>query len=44
MSYVDGFVLAVPTDKKEAYIKHASEAADVFKEYGVISLVECWGR
>ena len=43
MSYVDGFVLAVPTDKKEAYIKHASEAADVFKEYGVISLVECWG-
>lgn len=43
MNYVDGFVLAVPNDKKEAYIKHASEAATVFKEYGVLSLVECWG-
>ena len=35
--------LAVPTDKKEAYIKHAIEAAEVFKEYGALSVVECWG-
>lgn len=43
MKYVDGFVLAVPSDKKAEYIKHASDAAEVFKEYGVLSLVECWG-
>ena len=43
MKYVDGFVLAVANDKKEAYIKHSQEAAKVFKEYGVLSLVESWG-
>ncbi len=44
MTYVDGFVVAVPTLNKEAYIKHASEAAEVFKEYGALSVVECWGN
>lgn len=43
MNYVDGFVLAVASDKKEAYIQHALEAAEVFIEYGALSLVECWG-
>lgn len=43
MSYVDGFVAAVPTANKEKYIKHASDAAAVFKEYGVLKMVECWG-
>ena len=43
MNYVDGFVLAVPSENKEAYIKHASEAAEVFKEYGALSIVESWG-
>lgn len=41
--YVDGFVLAVPTANKEAYRRHAEEAAVVFKEHGALSLVECWG-
>lgn len=41
--YVDGFVLAVPTDGKEAYRRHAEEAAVVFKEHGALSLVEAWG-
>lgn len=41
--YVDGFLLAVPTTNREAYRKHASEAAVVFKECGALSLVECWG-
>jgi len=44
MNYVDGFVLAVPKDNKEIYISHALEAAKVFKEYGALSLVECWGE
>ncbi len=43
MSYVDGFVAAVPSGNKERYIKHASDAAVVFKEYGALQLVECWG-
>lgn len=43
MTYVDGFVAAVPTDNKEKYIKHARDAAVVFKEHGALSLVECWG-
>lgn len=43
MSYVDGFVAAVPTANKDQYIKHATDAAAVFKEYGVLNMVECWG-
>ena len=43
MSYVDGFVAAVPNANKEAFIKHAKEAAEVFKEYGALKQVECWG-
>ncbi len=43
MSYIDGFVAAVPTANKEKYIKHASDAAAVFKEYGALKMVECWG-
>lgn len=43
MTYVDGFVAAVPTANKEKYIQHASDAATVFKDHGALKLVECWG-
>ena len=43
MNYVDGFVLAVPTQNKVAYIKCAETAAIVFKKYGALSVIECWG-
>ncbi len=43
MSYVDGFVAAVPTVNKEIYKQHAIAAAVVFKEHGALKLVECWG-
>lgn len=43
MNYIDGFVLAVPTAKRETYRKHAEAAAVVFKEHGALGLVECWG-
>lgn len=42
MTYVDGFLIAVPNANKETYRKHAEEAAKVFKEHGALSLVECW--
>ncbi|WP_437620281.1 DUF1428 domain-containing protein [Sorangium sp. So ce1151] len=43
MSYVDGFVVPVPADKKEAYRALAVKAAAVFKEHGATRVVECWG-
>jgi uncharacterized protein YbaA (DUF1428 family) len=43
MSYVDGFVIPVPSAKKAAYREMAVKAADVFKEYGATRIVECWG-
>ncbi|MES2674728.1 MAG: DUF1428 domain-containing protein [Pseudomonadota bacterium] len=43
MSYVDGFVLAVPTANKDAYTKVALTAAAVFKKNGALKVVECWG-
>jgi uncharacterized protein YbaA (DUF1428 family) len=44
MTYYDGFVLAVPADKKEEFRKHASDAAPLFKEFGATRLVENWGE
>jgi uncharacterized protein YbaA (DUF1428 family) len=43
MNYIDGFVAAVPTANRDAYKKHATEAAVVFKEHGALGVVECWG-
>ena len=43
MTYVDGFVLAVPAASKDTYRKHAAEAAPLFKEFGATRMVECWG-
>jgi uncharacterized protein YbaA (DUF1428 family) len=42
MTYVDGFIAAVPKANKEAYIKHAADAAPVFLEFGVTRHVEAW--
>lgn len=42
MSYVDGYVIAVPTKNKEAYKKLAEESAIVFKDHGALSVVENW--
>jgi len=43
MSYVDGFVAAVPTANRESYRAHAEKARVVFKEHGALRCVECWG-
>ena len=43
MSYVSGFVVAVPAANKETYRKHAADAAPLFKEFGATRMVEAWG-
>ncbi len=43
MTYVDGFVLAVPKANIEAYKAMARAAGDVWKELGAIDYVECIG-
>ncbi len=43
MSYVDGFVLAVPSANKEKFIAHARKANSVFMELGATRVLECWG-
>ena len=43
MTYVEGFVLAVPAANKERFIKSAAEAVPLFKEFGATRLVEGWG-
>jgi uncharacterized protein YbaA (DUF1428 family) len=42
MSYVDGFVLAVPTANKEKFLEHA-RIDSVFIEFGALRVLECWG-
>ena len=44
MSYIQGFVIAVPTANREAFRAYAAAAAQVFKELGALSVVECWGE
>lgn len=43
MNYVDGFVIAVPAANKQKYIEHARTGASMFKEFGAMRVVECWG-
>lgn len=43
MSYVDGFVLAVPKANLEAYREMARLGGEVWKEYGALAYVECIG-
>lgn len=38
--YVDGFVLAVPKDKIDAYKKMATLAGDIWMEHGALTYVE----
>jgi uncharacterized protein YbaA (DUF1428 family) len=42
MTYLQGFVLAVPTANKDKFIAHASLADPVFLEHGANRVLECW--
>jgi uncharacterized protein YbaA (DUF1428 family) len=43
MSYVDGYLIAVPRANKAAYLRLATEMAALFREHGALRVVECWG-
>lgn len=43
MSYVDGFVLAVPTANKQKFIDYANKFDTIFIEFGATRIYECWG-
>lgn len=42
MTYVNGFVLAVPEESKQAYIEIAEKFWTLASEFGALSQVECW--
>ena len=44
MSYISGFLLPVPTARKEDYRKMAADAAEMFREYGATEIMEAWGE
>jgi uncharacterized protein YbaA (DUF1428 family) len=43
MHYIDGFVTAVPADKRQDYLDHIRLVAPLFRENGALRMVEGWG-
>ncbi len=42
--YIDGYLIPVPAENKEAYRKMAEKVAPIFQEYGALRVVEAWGE
>ena len=43
MSYIDGFVIAVPTANRRKFIEHARHFDSLFIELGAVRVIEGWG-
>ena len=43
MPYVDGFVAAVPTARRDEYKRFAEKAWPIFRDLGAVAVWECWG-
>ena len=43
MTYIDGFVIAVPKANRQKFIDHAHMADGMFIEMGATRVIECWG-
>ena len=43
MSYIDGFVIAVPKANRQKFVDHANMADGMFIEMGALRVIECWG-
>ena len=44
MTYVDGFVIAVPKANKQAFVDHARMADPCFMEMGAVRILESTSR
>lgn len=42
MSYIDGFLIPVPRDKRAEYEEQARKAAPIFMDLGATRIVETW--
>jgi len=42
MTYIEGFVIAVPTANRDAFVAHARSIDGLFLEHGALRVVECW--
>ncbi|KTF68867.1 DUF1428 domain-containing protein [Sphingomonas sp. HT-1] len=44
MAYIDGYVLPVPEENRQAYTDLAQRAADKFLQHGALRVVEAWAK
>ena len=42
MSYIDGFLIAVPTANRQKFIDHANGVDSIFVDLGALRVIECW--
>lgn len=42
MPYIEGYVIAVPTVNKDAFVEHAQTMDVLFLELGALRVIECW--
>jgi len=42
MSYVQGFLIPVPQDRKDEYIAMARQSWSIFRDLGALDMWECW--
>jgi len=43
MSYIDGFVIAIPNANRQQFIDYAGKFDTIFLEFGALRVMECWG-
>ena len=43
MSYIQGYLIPVKVENKEAYIEVAKQSGQIFLDHGVTRIVEGWG-
>jgi uncharacterized protein YbaA (DUF1428 family) len=43
MSYIDGYLIAVPTANRQIFTDFARQFDPIFIEYGALRVMECWG-
>jgi uncharacterized protein YbaA (DUF1428 family) len=43
MSYIDGFMAAVPNANRDAFRQHSALFGGIAQEFGALRVVDCWG-